>query len=393
MEEQLKMVRLQDEAESQRQTRQREKSRFNLDINKPIVVQQTTKPPTTVRSEPLEPNVHTYRLNEEQMAQTDRGKENWDVIKRNDKEIYNFFTNSAQNENRKLKEIRHSHYFDLENLSESEALPNSMSSSTYNTYPSTSNRYNEKVHKNRQNDVKQPMCNFCKHHRFLRRNQEDNMTSDYICGSCENEPICLNCRKEICVRCKKPTNNDDHTLKIPHRRPKQRNKEPDFVVIKNAEPQTKPKYVRLDNFQPIYTDEDDTLSDLSSTDHNPFSFNIDESSVFHPSKSRFNRKLSVSIKNGEVFVEPDFDELKRITEEKVQKYARNYDEFRTKNLHGGKDGRVQETRIPVPVSKSKSTPDPLPTMRENTKKLIEFAKELDRGDKNKFRRIEAKHQV
>lgn len=391
MEEQLKMVRLQDELESQCQTRHREKSRINLDVNRPTVAQQHTKPPSTVRSEPLETNVHTYRSDDVQKAQTDRGKENWNEIKRNDKEIYNFFTNSAQNEHKKLKDTRYSHYFDFEELSEGEAVPNSMSS--YNTYPSKSNRYNDAAHKMCPNDVKQAMCNFCRHNRFLVRNQEDNMDNGYICGSCENEPICLNCRKEICVRCKKPTHNDQHTLQIPSRHLKQRNIEPDFVVVKNTEPQTRPKYVRLNDFQPIDTDEDDSLSDLSSSDHKPYSFNIDESSVFHPSKSQINRKLAVSVKNGEVFVKPDFDELKRITEEKLQKYARNYGEFRSKKPSEGKEGRVQETRIPVPVLKSKSTSDPMPVMRENTKKLIEFAKELELGEKNIFRRIEAKHQA
>lgn len=382
MEEQLKMVRLQDESENQHQTRYREKSRINLDSNRTMVAPQPTKPPTTVRSEPLEPNVHTYRSYDERKAQTDRGKENWDEPKRNDKEIYNFFTNSAHNQ---LKDTRYSHYFDLEDLSENEVLPNSMSSSTYNTYPSKSTRHQDASHK-RKNE---PMCNFCKNHRFLARNQEENIANGLICGSCENEPICLNCRKEICTRCKRPTHDDENHLKVPPRHLKQRNKtDSEFIVIKNQEQQTKPKYVRLDNFRPIYTDEDDSLSDLSTSDHKPYSFNIDNASVFHPSKSRVNRKLSVSIRNGEVFVQPEtFDELRRITEEKVQKYAKNYGDFRYK--------RPADTRIPVSTAnaKPKQNLDPMPVMRDNTKKLIEFAKELERGDNNIFKRIEAKHQA
>lgn len=394
MEEQLKSVRLQDDLESQRQTRHREKSRINIDSNRPIVAQQPIKPPTT-RSEQLEPNVHTHRSYDERKAQTDRGKENWEDSKRNDKEIYNFFTNSAHNQ---LKDIRFSHYFDLEDLSENEILPNSMSSSTYNTYPSKSIRHHDAIQK-RQNDSinKQPMCNFCKHNRYLTRNQEENMANGLICSSCENEPICLNCRKEICFRCKRPTHNDEHALKVPPRHLKQLNTDSEFIVIKNQEPRTKPKYVRLDSFQPIFTDEDDSLSDLSSTDPKPYSFNIDESSVFHPSKSRLNRKLSVSIRHGEVFVQPEstFDELKRITEEKLQKYAKNYGDFRYKRPIEGKEIRGPDTRIPIPIAnpKSKLNLDPLPVMRDNTKKLIEFAKELERGDNNIFKRIEAKHQA
>lgn len=397
MEEQLKMVHLQDELETQRQTRHREKSRINLDSNGPMVAQnQPTKPPITVRSEQIELNVYTYRSYDERKAQTDRGKENWEKSKRNDKEIYNFFTNSAQNQ---LKDTtRYSHYFDLEDLSENEVLPNSLSSSTYNTYPSKSTRHQDAVQK-RQNDAprKQPMCNFCKHNRSLARNQEENIANDLICSSCENEPICLNCRKEICSRCKRPTHIDEHTLKVPTRHLRQRNTDPGFIVIKDQEPQAKPKYVRLDSFQPIYTDEDDSLSDVSSSDHKPYSFNIDESSLFHPLKSQLNRKLSVSVRNGEVHVQPDtFDELRRITDEKLKKYAKNYGDFRYKRPADGKDERVQDIRIPVPMVaniKPKSNLDPMPAMRDNTKKLIEFAKELDRGDKNIFKRIETKYQA
>lgn len=393
MEEQLKLVRLQDEMENQRQTRQREKSRINLELQRPILSQEPIKPPTTVRSEPIiEANLHTYRPPNERQAQTDRGKENWDEIKRNDKEIYKFFTNSASNHTNQLKDLRFSHYFDLGDLSENEAMPNSMCSS-YNTYPSKSTRRTDAVQKRRDNDTKQPMCNFCKHNRFFNRNQKENL--DYICGSCENEPICLNCRKEICIQCKRPTQteNNENTLKIPSRHLKQRNNDEKIVIVKNSEPQAKPKYVRLDSFVPIYTDEDDSLSDLSTSDHKPYSINIDESSVFHPSKSRISRKLSVSVKNGEVFVEPDFDEFRRITEEKLKKFAKNYGELRTKKTT---DTKEQDTRISVPVgmpAPKQTLADRLPIMRDNTKKLIEFAKELERGDNNIFRRIESKHKV
>lgn len=391
MEEQLKLVRLQDEMESQRQTRQREKSRINLDLQRPTISQQPTKPPTTVRSEPIiEANLHAYPPNE-RLAQTDRGKENWDAIKRNDKGIYNFFTNSAPNHQTQLKDLRFSHYFDLEDVSENEVMSNSMCSS-YNTYPSKSTRHNDAVQRRHDIDTKRPMCNFCRHNRLFNRNQKENL--DYICGACENEPICLNCRKEICVQCKRPTQNNENTLKVPPRHLKQRNNDEKIIIVKKSEPQAKPKYVRLDSFQPIYTDEDDSLSDLSISDHKPYSFNIDESSVFHPSKSRISRKLSVSVKNGEVFVEsPDFDEFRRITEEKLKKFAKNYGELRTKKTT---EKVEQDTRIPVPVAmpRSKQTlVDRLPAMRENTKKLIEFAKELERGDDNIFRRIEAKHQA
>lgn len=382
MEEQLKMVRLQDELECQRQSCQREHKLINFEINKPIINSKHMKQPTTVRSEQFEPDVYTFRSYDERKAQSERGgKENWDS-KRNDKAIYNFFTNSAHNQNNHLKDIRHSHYFDLDESSENEVLPNSMSSSLYNTYPSKSIRH--------QIESGQPICSFCKHNRFLVGNQEENLNNGYICGTCESEPICLNCRKEICVKCKRPTHIDETVSKASPRQPKQRNfgRELPFPE-KPTEPQSKPVRVHTENFQQNQIDDDESLSD--SPDHKPYSFNIDESSVFHPSKSQLNRRLSVSVRNGEVFVQPDsFDELKRITEEKLLKLSKSYGQIRARKP-------IDESNLsdePISVgSVSNEALDSRPILRENTKKLIEFAKELERSDQNIFRRIEPKHKA
>lgn len=386
MEEQLKMVRLQDELESQRQARQREQKRINVELNKPTANLKHPKPPTTVRSEPIEPNIPTYRSYDERNVQTDRGKENFNTLKRNDKEIYNFFTNSANNENNHLKDNRYSHYFDLDEFSENDVLSNSMSSS-YNTYPSKSNRHH-------QHDMKQTVCIFCKHKRFLTRSQEENIGSGYICGSCENEPICLYCRKEICVQCKRPTHSDDK--KVSSRLLKQRNTGPETAI-----PNVKHVRVRTESFQQLITDEDDSNSDLSFTDYKPYSFNIDETSVFHPSKSRLDRKLSVSIKNGEVFVQPNsFDELRRITEEKMLNLTKKYGEMRPKKPTESNElkERGEQLRLPTLLPDSrmanlKPIEEPRPVFREETNKLIEFAKELERGDNNAFKRTERKQQA
>lgn len=387
MEEQLKMVRLQDELESQRQARQREQKRINLELNKPIANLKHLKPPTTVRSEPVEPNIPSYRSYDERKVQTVRGKENFDTLKQKDKEVYNFFTNSANNENNHLKENRYSHYFDLGELSENDVRSNSMSSS-YNTYPSKSDRHH-------QHDMKPTMCIFCKHKRFLTRSQEENFGNSYICGSCENEPICLYCRKEICVQCKRPTHSDDKNVST--RLLKQRNTDPNPTI-----PSVKQVRVRTESFQQLFTDEDDSNSDISYTDYKPYSFNIDATSLFHPSKSRLNRKLSVSVKNGEIIVQPDhsFDELRRITEEKMMNLTKRYGEMRPKKPTESKEliGRVEEVRLPTRLMDSrmanlKPIEEPRPVFREETKKLIEFAKELERGDNNAFKRTERKQQA
>lgn len=392
MEEQLKSVRLNDDLESQRYARSQHKL-INFEKNRSIVNHQQSKPPITVRSEQIEPN--TFRSYEERKAQSDRGKENCNEVKRSDKDIYNYFTNSAQKETNQLKDFRYSHYFNTEDLSDNE-MPNSMSSFSYNTYPSKSIRHHDTASNHHLVELKRPMCNFCKHNRFSRQNQEET-GNEYICDSCESQPVCLSCRKEICVQCKRPTQEGKSLL--PSRHLKQQNTElaSKFGNVKcQIEPIKEPTYVRTDSFQPIISDDDESYSDLSSTEHKPFSFNIAESSVFHPTKSRINRRLSVSIKNGEVFIQPDsFEELKRITDEKAQRFAQNYSDIKTKKSIELKESRIPKIILnsnPKPIMNPQPISSPLP-MRDSTRKLIEFAKELERGDNNIFQRTEQKHQV
>lgn len=388
MEEQLKSLNLQDEIECQRQSGQREHKMISVEIDRPIacsqpVCSQTIRQSVTVRSEQIEPTVYTFRSYDERKSHSERGeKENWNSVKRNDKSIYNYFTNSAQKENNQLKDIRLSHYFDLDELSDNEAQPNTMSSSSYNTYPLKSMRH--------QFEPGRSTCDFCMHSRSQIKIQEED--DNLICGSCENEPICISCRKEICVQCKRPTHNDDHVSKPSPRPIKQRNFGRELQFLEKPE-QTQPRSVRTDNIQQ-YQFDDESLS--SSPEHKPYSFNIAESSIFHPSKSRVKRRLSVSIRNGEVAVQPDsFDELKRITQEKLQKLSKNYGQIRPKKSDESyeHESSTSDEAISVPSQIPKESLDCRPILRENTKKLIEFAKELDRGDHNIFKRIESKHQV
>lgn len=367
---------------------------ISLELSKPpISGLKHVKLPTTVRSDPVEQvDAFTYRSYDERKAQSDHGKENWLAPKRNDKDLYNFFRNSAlSNQTNQLKNIRFSHYFDLDEFSESEALSNSLASSTYNTYPLKSLRH--------QHDSRRPLCSFCKQNRSLALKQNENVNSNYICNTCENEPICLNCRREICVRCKRSTKGNANAVKASPFRKKNFDSNRQIVVIKkHIERPTKPVRVQTESFQPILTEDDDyaSTSDHSTTDHHkPYSFNIDESSLFHPSRSRLNRKLSVNVKNGEVSVKPNsFDELKRITEEKLSKLSKNYGDIKPKkpgetNEHES-NRPEQQTEI---VSYHKLTSDSIPILHENTKKLLAFAKELDRGDKNMFRSTQPKCKV
>lgn len=387
----MRTVRLQDELDFERRPRYRDHHLVSIELNKPIINTQCKRMPATERCErPINPNA--YRSYDQRKAQSDHGKENVDTPKRNDKEIYNFFTNSAR---RQLRDVRHSHYFDVEESSETDAV--SVASSAYNTYP---NRHHH-------NESQQVLCSFCKNSRQLSRSQDENLSTGYICNSCENDPICLSCRKEICMRCKRTIQNEENAM------PKQQTfqlKQRTYVdnelmdYMRAIEYPMKSYSVRdevppyIENYQEIQTDnEDDSLSDQSSSceQRPPYSFNIDKSSIFHPSKSTFQqppkppannrrRRLSVSIRNGETVIKPDsFDELKRITDEKLAKMTKTYQKNKANQTIESKEPNDQNDSYES-LLKTIAVEDSImvPKLRENTKRLIEFAKELERTDCN-----------
>lgn len=392
MEEQLKSVRLQDELECERKPRCRNHHLVNIELNKPIINVKLKKLPATERFEES-----AYEAYDQRKAQSDNGKENYDALKRSDKELYNFFTNSAH---KQLKNVRHSHYFDMDESSENEGDRSvSQFSSNFNTYPSkASNRYYS-------HESRPALCNFCKHNRFSTRSHDENLNNAYMCGACENDPICLNCRKEICVRCKRLTCNDENPIKQPFQL-KQRKFDTDQLDhMKAIEYPTKsvPDVHANNKFQQqqMQTDEDESYSDESSTERKPpYSFNIDTSSLFHPSKTtqQSKRRSSVSIRNGEACVKPDsFNELKRITDEKLSKLTKSYSETSIKinksiesnDPHSPNDlydaDEKKHDHEKIFNSKTHNSKD-VPFLRENTKRLIEFAKELERNDYNLYGR-------
>lgn len=392
MEEQLRMLRMQDELERQRQTRERERKLISLDVNKPPAAKQAApqKPPITVRSETIEPNVYTFRSYDERKAHSEGSKENFETIKQNDKQIYRFFTNSARDTNNFRNLKYNNNYCDFEELSnDDDIMPNSMSSS-YNTYPSKTVRSNQDKEyrqcQHNSNMQNQGPCNFCKENQLVDRVQQENIaaydSNRYICSECRNEPICLNCRKEICIRCKKPTKLRQEAASKPAQ-PNTRNdddikffsRQPILHAARADGNETRPR-VRQDSFRLMDADDNDSFTEqysmLKNPYHKPYSFNVEETSIFHPkSKMTAGHKLSVNVKNGEISINQDsFDELKRITDEKLSKYAKNYGELRTKT--------TDSTSIPLKQSKN----------------LSNFVRELDDSDNSDaFKRLQSKWQV
>lgn len=382
MEEQLKSVRLQYEMEQVRPTQQREYTRISVGSYKTAPNHhQSPKPPLTVRSETIQPSTYTFQSYDERKAQSDNGKENISLVKRNDNNIYKYFTNSARdpsvfNNSRYHNNNNNNYYcgFPVE-LSDLDITPNSMSSaSAYssNTYPSKS------IHNDKKDLTNCSMCNFCKQDRFLACSQQDNLERNlYYCDSCESKPICLNCRKEICVRCKKPTNNNNnndwHAANAMKQLKNGSNNDMDHLnqwqpLNDTIMTEDRTKYVKTENFRPIERDADSLSEAIPPNEHKPYSFNVPKSSIFHPTQSRNDRRLSVNVKNGKISVKPDsFDELKRITDEKFLKYVRNY-------------GDIRNTKLSVKERNGSHNTNPLPMIKENTRKLMQFARQLERDE-------------
>lgn len=75
----------------------------------------------------------------------------------------------------------------------------------------------------------------------------------------------------------------------------------------------------------------------------PYSINVERNSIFHPKRTVDEPKLTVGVKNGQIFVE-DLDE-------KLAKYARNYGELRNRNSFGDKRSSYGENddSFPLPL--------------------------------------------
>lgn len=147
-----------------------------------------------------------------------------------------------------------------------------------------------------------------------------------FCFYCNrNKEFCLNCNRvqaEICPNClrvEKSTRN--------------RNSSRDDRPIRGSDS----SYQLLDE-----TESEQDLSDLKSIlvrrSTKPFSLNLEKDSIFHPDKKIVEPKLTVNIKNGEIYVdklddfeignEKDYEILRKKNDEKMSSYVRNYDDLR-----------------------------------------------------------------
>lgn len=230
-----------------------------------------------------------------------------------------------------------------------------------------------------QSDVKQKLCSFCQQQRYLSQNQKQSTTDRnlFLCTLCHADPICRNCQKKICQKCKKPIRKDRKnrdSLELPVNNRKSETdlsnlslspqKDDEFIDLNGARSPTKifeTEVFRYSNNSSKNSHFNDSVAGIEqnnpSTTRKPFSMNLEKTSIFHPdnmSKKRF----SINIKNGEVVVEQNgfesLEELKRITDEKIAKFVKNYGELPPSKPLKKRSIDIEEFPILMTAEQSKS---------------------------------------
>lgn len=361
IEAQQKLLQLQEELERRRHTQNRKHAPINIKVTPPSAAGSSAR-----RTDPSEANALTSRSYDERRATGH--KENI-----NDEKAYRFFSNSSRDAN-ELMDLRP---VSPSKFSRSPIKEISPKRQSYNTYPA--HRSNAAHHQNHQDgpQTSRSLCHFCKNKRLLARSQIENIDDRYMCGSCEDIPICLSCRQELCSRCKKP-------IKLPKSNERSSEVTPRKVNISewlssnslSADLNLSP--LNMNTYR-IDTTTDDDENATNSPSRPPYSFNIKETSIFHPSfPFRESSTMPTTSRN------IPFDELKRITNEKLTKLSQNYGEMAGKQfIESNGIGSVDSF--------------PMPLLRDNTDSVHEMpwtegGHSCD-GNSNAFKRIQTKWQV
>lgn len=287
------------------------------------------------------PNRHIERCDE-----LERGKENLATASRaDDADIYKYFTNSA----RDPIDLRNLNFRSHPDVGNEVNMSGTMDSHRRRTYPMATNR-NVNAHQQCTRCelvVNRDVCNFCQQNRYLARSQYQNCPAHdrqpRLCESCYYQSICACCREELCARCNRPTKMVAKTKTDPNQSPRRR--------------KLSPRATNLALLDESYEDSSDNEEDDNHNIHTPspmnspkkvqpkakpYSFNIGESSMFHPSNSGIEPPTTVRANKSRLT-----DDLKRITDEKLSKYAKNYGDMRTRNTSRSK--MIEMDPYPMPL--------------------------------------------
>lgn len=332
-------------------------------------------------------NRSTGRLDE-----FENGKENHATTnKTQDPEIYKYFTNSA----RDPIDLRNISFRSHPVLGNEEQMSSTMESHRCHTYPAKKDRYLD-AHKQCSRcelHVNREMCNFCQQNRFLARSQYENCSAhgsrQHLCKSCyyqSIQSICACCREDICTRCNRPTKFGDHLAKMKtdaaaKQSPRRRKLSPRTTNLALPEE----SYEDSSDDDGGQNSKNRTSSRLSSPSKfqpngKPYSFNIEASSMFHRSTGRAEAQIISPVDTG-VDKNSNVD-LKRITDEKLSKYAKNYGDMRARNTSRSK--MIDMDPYPMPLLSHQNT---------NRKSSEPNADRVSESGSVAFKQLESRWQV
>lgn len=291
----------------------------------------------------------------ERCDEFERGKENVATASKvEDADIYKYFTNSA----RDPIDLRNLSFRSHPDVGNEVNMSSTMDSHRRRTYPMAANR-NANTHQQCTRCelvVNRDVCNFCQQNRYLARSQYQNCPAHdrqpRLCESCYYQSICACCREELCARCNRPTKMAVETKTAPNQSPRRR--------------KLSPRATNLALLDESYEDSSDNEEEDNYNNHTPspmnspkkvqpkgkpYSFNIDESSMFHPSNSVTEPQTTVPANKS--IDRSSNDDLKRITDEKLSKYAKNYGDMRARNTSRSK--MIDMDPYPMPLLAQHST--------------------------------------
>lgn len=261
--------------------------------------------------DPIEPNI--------EITQRAHNKDN---------EIYKYFSNSGYEDN----DMKSNRFPEPQNAKKS---TNRSNTNPYLTYPLKSSELCDSC----RSETELEECNFCQECRTLFPNQLNAIGMPMICQSCFTQPICLCCGERICLRCKRPTINK--SIESPRRMQPKKNVTPRKRITIHVESKNE------------NTDADD-IPDSSSrqstenTQSEPFSFDVDTNSMFHPSYNRAEKKLPNKLKKvGSSVTNNDMNELKKLTNDKLSKIAKNYGDMRARIVPRDKTNNMDNYPLPL----------------------------------------------
>lgn len=319
LEEQLKRVMLEEQKEKEKMQRYQSRQ-----VNQSSLVPKLEKDV-----------ISRTKRSEGRKALSENGKEDLIAPKKSDKDLYKYFTNSAR-ETQHLRNVRYNPYLGIDDLS------------TTSPQSSTLNRPVEPHWKRYPAEMEEPIYSTCSHHGHDDKSEAEE--NSLVCSTCQSQLICRNCDVDFCLKCRKrkKTERNRLTLGTSPRKHNHSLRPRHQALTETTEESEFEQEVDILIHSPI----------VVKSHSNPFSMNLGKSSVFHPSRKHTDSKISVNFRNGDVFVEQqssigaNMDEMKRITDEKLSKYAKNYSDLRSRRSRV-----LDEDTFPMPL------------IRENTSKM------------------------